>query len=82
MKPGGIVYIDKYLTKFDGYWYVRSIRHEMTTNNLQTYMEVVKDSIDSDLPKFPNVPLYDPPNNTTYLNDRWVASYEYEEVYA
>jgi hypothetical protein len=82
MLPGGIVKIDKYNTKFDGYWYVRSVRHEMVTNNLQTYMEIVKDSTDETLPTFPKSAPYVPLKNTTFIKNKWVASTEYAEVYS
>lgn len=81
IKPGGIVKLDKYNTDFDGFWYVRSARHDITHSQLVTTLEIVKDSIgDANYTKEVTEDYAIPPT-PSLINKRWVSSTNYVNTY-
>ena len=81
IKPGGIVKLDKYNTDFDGFWYVRSARHEITHSQLVTTLEMVKDSIGDATYTTEVAEGYATPPVPSLLNKRWVSSTNYINSY-
>lgn len=81
IKPGGIVKLDKYNSKFDGFWYVRSARHEITHSQLVTTLEVVKDSIETATSTQTVVEDYQEPPIPALLEGHWVSSTNYVNTY-
>ena len=81
IKPGGIVKLSEYNTKFDGFWYVKSARHEITHSQLVTIIEVLKDSLDTAQITQTGVEEYVEPPTPYLLNSRWVSSRDYVNVY-
>lgn len=80
--PGGIVKIDKYETKFDGFWYVRSVRHELTKSELMTTLEIAKDSLDGDTITINPVAKYTEPPAAALLNGIWITEKDLQDVYS
>ena len=80
--PGGVVNIDKFDAKFDGLWFVRSVKQTVTFDKFFTEVEVVKDSTNEDpyainaLPR----PLVIP--NSELVNKVWKASQQQDDIYA
>ena len=81
IKPGGIVRLDKYNTSFDGFWYVRSARHEITHSQLVTTLDIVKDSIGDATYTTEVTEDYVIPPVPSLINNRWVSSTNYVNTY-
>jgi hypothetical protein len=79
--PGGIVNINEYNSEFDGFWYVVSVRHELTQSYMVTHLELARDSLGTiDDAKKVSVAHKTPPN-PALINDVWVSSKDYSDVY-
>jgi len=81
IKPGGIIKLDKYDTSFDGFWYVRSARHEITHSQLVTTLELIKDGIGDSTPTSTVVQEYKTPPVPSLINKRWISSTNYVSTY-
>jgi hypothetical protein len=81
IKPGGIVKLDKYNTDFDGFWYVRSARHDITHSQLVTTLEMVKDSIGDATYTTEGTEDYVSPPTPSLINKRWISSTNYVNTY-
>jgi hypothetical protein len=81
IKPGGIVKLDKYNTSFDGFWYVRSARHEITHSQLVTTLEMAKDSIGAATYTTEVAEEYTTPPTPSLIDNRWVSSTNYVNTY-
>jgi len=79
--PGGVVKIEGYGGDFDGYWYVNSVTHTLSTDTLTSFLKLEKDGTYDILPKFPIVQRYQEPPLPTLIKDKWVMKSEYVNVY-
>jgi phage protein D len=81
IKPGGVVYLSKYNSNFDGYWYVRSVRHEITRSELVSILELAKDGTNETDYTINPVVQYSQPPASALLNQQWLAEREYINIY-
>ena len=80
-KPGSVVNLHKYNAAFDGFWFVRSVKHSIIRSTFFTEMKLSKDSTNDD-------PIRLQPPRGQYLipepiviKDQWVASREGSYAY-
>lgn len=78
--PGGIVSLDNYNADFDGFWYVRGVKHIVHTNAFSSELELAK-NFNSEL-RFTNTEAAQRPPKPIYSNRQgWVSTtkriYEY-----
>lgn len=83
IKPGGVVKVDNYGTKFDGYWYVKSVRHTITRSELLSSLNLAKDSTDTDTTFTINPSqVYDNKVKPALLRGDWISDKESVVEYA
>lgn len=82
IKPGGVVKVDKYESKLDGYWYVQGVRHEITRSELVSFLKIAKDSTSEVDYSLNPVSEYTTPPPASLVNGSWVSSYNYIDIYA
>lgn len=84
-RPGGLVYINGTSTNTNGFWYIKDVRHEVTTGThplYTVYATICRDSVG----KSPSVPLpqirptttpsgYDLTPPSTIVGGAWVSAY-------
>jgi hypothetical protein len=83
IEPGMLVDLDRYDSILDGFWIVKSVRHEMFRGSAMSYLTIVKDSnhdgsvnpttISSPPPLFPDPVI---------KNNRWVATRQMMDIYS
>jgi len=78
---GGIVKIEGYGGDFDGYWYVSSVSHDLSTDVLTSSLKLEKNGTYDVLPKFPRVQRYQKAPPPILIKDKWVMRTEYVNVY-
>jgi hypothetical protein len=81
IKPGGIVSINEYNTEFDGFWYVMSVRHEITQSYMRTYLEVARDGLGTTALAKQVTATYVEPPEPALIGNAWVSSKDYTHVY-
>jgi hypothetical protein len=81
IKPGGIVSINEYNTEFDGFWYVKSVRHELTQSYMQTYLEIARDGLGKEATATNVTSPYATPPEPALVENIWVSSQNYALVY-
>jgi hypothetical protein len=81
IKPGGIVNINEYNTEFDGFWYVKSVRHEITQSYMQTYLEIARDGLGKTATAKKVTAPYVAPPEPALISNLWVSSQNYALVY-
>lgn len=76
------MYLDSYDTQFDGFWYVKSVRHSVVLSSMTTTFNVAKDALGP--LKTPPVPTseYEIPPTSAIVNGTWVASVSKATVYS
>lgn len=79
--PGGVVKIEGYGGDFDGYWYVISVTHTLSTDTLMSSLKLEKDGTYDTLPKFPIVQRYQETPLPILIKNSWVMKSEYVNVY-
>ena len=79
--PGGVVKIEGYGGDFDGYWYVISVTHTLSTDTLMSFLKLEKDGTYEVLPKFPIVQPYKEAPLPILIKNSWVMKSEYVNVY-
>jgi hypothetical protein len=80
--PGGIVNIKEYNAQFDGYWYVRGVRHELTQHVMATYLDLAKDSLDGIQTSPINMEPFKTPPETALIHGDWVSTKDMINVYS
>lgn len=81
IKPGGIVSINEYNTEFDGFWYVTSVRHELTQSHMRTYLEVARDGLGTVATAKRVTDPYVTPPEPALIGSAWVSSTDYTHVH-
>ena len=79
--PGSIVKVQGYGLYFDGFWYVKTVRHELQSESLISVLSLIKDSNSYEVTILPNIQKYTKIENTALINDMWVAQTESFNVY-
>ncbi len=79
--PGGVVKVEGYGGDFDGYWYVTSVTHTLSTDVLMSSLKLEKDGTYDILPKFPIVQRYQETPLPILIKNSWVMKSEYVNVY-
>jgi hypothetical protein len=82
ISPGGIVGIREYNAKFDGYWYVRSVTHEILHSNMVTHLKIAKDSLDGINATPLHVSEYVDPPKPALIQGSWVSEKDMVSIYA
>lgn len=71
--PGGIVNLLNFNTDFDGFWYVRSVTHNVYQNHYITDLRLSKDGVYDEFVKAPPVSKFKTPPGSSLIGDSWVA---------
>lgn len=79
--PGGIVKINKYNSKLDGFWYVTASKHELTKSELITTLKIATDGTSVDTPIYNKTEIYTEPPAASLIDDSWVSSTHYAVIY-
>lgn len=82
LHPGGVVNLEKYDAKFDGFWGIHAARHEITNSELLTTLELVKDSTNEAEPTLSNTAKYIDPPASSLLNGEWVSERQWNNIYS
>lgn len=79
--PGGVVIVDGYKSNFEGFWYVRSVEHEILGSNCLSKLHISKDFNVTNEAVLPasETPM-DPPESQ-YVDKTWRARVERVDVY-
>lgn len=79
--PGGVVNLKEYNAKFDGYWYVRNVTHEILHSTMVTHLKIAKDSLDG----YSAIPLhtseYITPPSPALVQGTWISETHMVDVY-
>lgn len=79
--PGGIVLLSGYDSKFEGFWYVRSVEHEIVGSNCMSRLRISKDFNTTNLAIMPPSELGQVPPRPKFVNKSWKASLERVDIY-
>lgn len=79
--PGGVVLLTGYNAKFEGYWYVRSVEHELVGSNCSTKIRIAKDFNLTNTAVMPPSETGKEPPNSKFINRTWKAEVERVDVY-
>jgi hypothetical protein len=82
IRPGSIVKIDKYNSKLDGFWYVKSTKHELTKSELITTLMVATDGTTLLNPVYNTVEEHVTPPTPSLLSNIWVSSIHSAVIYS
>ena len=82
LRPGSIVKIDKYNSKLDGFWYVKSTKHELTKSELFTTLNIATDGTTTVNPVYNTVEKFVEPPTPSLLSDTWVSSTHSAVIYS
>lgn len=80
--PGGIVGIREYNAKFDGYWYVRGVTHELLHSTMVTHLKIAKDSLDGSQATPLHTAEYTVPPRPALIQGTWISEKDMVNVYA
>lgn len=81
IRPGGVVNISEYNTEFDGFWYVQSVKHEMTQSVMRTFLELGRDSLGTTATTIKTAQTYSKPPVPALIGESWVSAQNYVNVY-
>jgi hypothetical protein len=79
--PGGVVLIDGYKSNFEGFWYVRSVEHEIIGSNCISKLHISKDFNTTNEAVIPASESPNDPPPSQYTDGIWKASIERVDVY-
>jgi hypothetical protein len=73
--PGGILYLDGFSSKFDGFWYISDVTHFIKSENYVTELVLAKSEEFSEIVDTSNVTSFkEPPEYIMNFNEQWVSS--------
>ena len=81
IRPGGIVKINKYNSKLDGFWYVTSTKHELTKSELISTIKIATDGTAVSTPTYNKTEVYVDPPTPSLLKSTWVSSVHSAVIY-
>lgn len=79
--PGGIVSIEGYDSRFEGFWYVRSVEHQIVGSNCTSILKIAKDFNTTNSAIIPPVESSELPPRSRFVNKQWRASVERFSTY-
>jgi hypothetical protein len=82
LRPGSIVKVDKYNSKLDGFWYVKSAKHELTKSELFTTLMIATDGTTTTTPVSNTVETFVEPPTSSLVSDVWVSSTHSAVIYS
>jgi phage protein D len=82
VKVGALVRLNKYDSKFDGFWMVSKISQRVTRANYVTELSIVRDSTTNSEPIVSSGLNYVVPDEPIIVNEMWVSSDPKVSVYA
>lgn len=82
IRPGMVISLQKYDSGIDGFWIVKSARHEMFRGSAMSYVELMRDSVITETVN-PTVVTSPPPEapEPRLINNRWRTSTEQIHIY-
>lgn len=81
IKPGGIVDVQKFNSKFDGLWYVSKVSHTLTVDKFFTELKIIKDSTNDEYFSIPPVTRYGNTPSSVIKDSFWIAETQMEDIY-
>lgn len=81
MVPGGIVEVAGYNSNFEGLWYIRGVKHNITTAEYNTDLYISKDYNTSNDYIVPPTSLPELPPDSIFINNKWRASVKKVKLY-
>jgi hypothetical protein len=78
--PGTVLLVDGFNTEYDGYWYVRGVKHTITTGVFSSVLDVARNATLQF--ENTNVSKYRTPPAASYVNGKWRASRLRSDVYS
>ena len=82
MYPGGIAKIEGYDSKFDGLWYIASVKQVLGGIGMTTTLELVLDSTNESSPTIYNTQRFKKPPEPQFLNGEWISTNRLINVYS
>lgn len=82
VKVGSLVRLNKYDSKFDGFWMVSKVSQKVTRSNYITELSLVRDSTNNEEPVISNGLSYEVPDEPVIVSDTWVSSEPKVSLYA
>ena len=82
MYPGGIAKIEGYDSKFDGLWYIASVKQVLGGIGMTTTLELILDSTNEASPTIYNTQRFKKPPEPQFLNGEWVSTNRLINVYS
>lgn len=79
--PGGVVAISGYDSKFEGFWYVKAVEHEIVGSNCLSKLRIAKDFNTTNLSTYRPTQQGSIPPKPRFINKSWKASVERVEMY-
>jgi phage protein D len=79
--PGRLAFVNKYDSKFDGYWIVSEVRHLVNNAHFVTTLNLKTDATNDQGLRTPPGSIYRDPPTSILSNNRWVSSREFAYVY-
>lgn len=79
--PGGVVMLEGYDSNFEGFWYVRSVEHELLGSNCISTLKISKDFNTTNKSIFPPSEVGSTPPSPQFINKTWKTSVERIESY-
>lgn len=79
--PGGIVAIEGYNSKFEGFWYVRAVEHQIVGSTCTSILKISKDFNTTNSSVVPPSQLGETPPTSKFVSRQWRASIERFSAY-
>lgn len=78
--PGTVVVVDGFNTEYDGYWYVRGVKHTITTGVFSSVLDIARNA----KLQFEqtNITKFRTPPEPVYVDEKWRASRLRSDIYA
>lgn len=81
IRSGGIIKLDKYDSKLDGFWYVKGAKHTVTKSELISVLDIVTDGTTNLNPTINSTNTFKNPPTPTLLRNHWVSETHYVNIY-
>ena len=81
IRPGGVIKLDKYDSKLDGFWYVKGAKHTVTKSELISVLDIVTDGTTNLNPIINTTNTFKTPPASTLLRNHWVSETHSVDIY-
>lgn len=82
VKVGSLIRLNKYDSKFDGFWMVSKVAQKVSRSNYITELSIVRDSTNNEEPIISNGLTYETPDEPAIVNGVWVSGDPKVSLYA